>query len=96
MRPGQWFQIELPKVSRISELTLDTRASKGDYPRGYEVATSLDGRTWTKPVAKGAGHKPVTTIGLPLSEAKFIRITQTGSHSLFWSIHDLQIKGKEL
>ena len=47
-------------------------------------------------LAAGTGVKPVTTIGLPLAEAKFVRITQTGRHGLFWSIHDLQIKGKEL
>ena len=81
----------------MSELILDARGSDRDYPRGYEVAVSRDGKTWSKAVAKGAGINPLTTIGLPLPEAKFIRITQTGAVSgLFWSIHDLQIKGKEL
>lgn len=94
---GEWFQIEFPKVSKISEILLDTRNSARDYPRGYEVTVSLDGKSWSKPVSKGAGDKPVTSIGLPLSEAKFVRITQTGAVSgLFWSIHEIQIKGREL
>ena len=94
--PGQWFQIEFPKVSKISEIMLDSRASRGDYPRGYEVTVSTDGKKWSKALVTGAGTAPVTTIGLPLAEAKFVRITQTGRHGLFWSIHDLQVKGKEL
>jgi hypothetical protein len=93
---GEWFQVELPKVSKVSEITLDTRGSDRDYPRGYEVTVSLDGKAWSKPLTKGAGTEPLTVIGLPLPEAKFIRITQTGAvNGLFWSIHELQIKGKE-
>ncbi len=95
--PGQWFQIEFPKVSKLSEIVLDCRASGADFPRAYEVTVSLDGKKWSKPLAKGSGNNPVTVIGLPLAEAKFLRLTQTGSVSgKHWSIHDLQIKGKEL
>ena len=95
--PGQWFQIELPKVSKVGEIILDSRNSGADYPRGFEVTVSLDGKRWSKPLAKGSGNTALTTIGLPLVEAKFIRITQTGSvNGKHWSIHDLQIKGKEL
>jgi len=94
---GEWFQIELPKVSKIGEIALDSRGSSGDFPRRYEVVVSLDGKNWSEPVAKGAGANPVTTIGLPLTEAKFLRITQTGAAGgLYWSIHEVQIKGKEL
>jgi mono/diheme cytochrome c family protein len=93
---GEWFQIELPRVSKLSEITLDARGSDRDYPLGYEVTVSLDGKEWSEPVAKGAGTIPLTVIGLPLPEAKFLRITQTGAvNGLFWSIHELQIKGKE-
>lgn len=96
-RGGEWLVIELPKVARISELVLDASGSVGDYPRGFEVAVSLDGTEWSEPLATGAGTGPVTGIGLPLAEAKFIRITQTGAiNGLYWSIHDLIIKGREL
>jgi len=51
---------------------------------------------WSKVLARGAGKSPVTMIGLPLVEAKILRITQTGNaREKHWSIHDLQIKGKE-
>ena len=61
------------------------------------MTVSLDGKKWSKALARGTGTNPLTIIGLPLGEAKFLRITQTGSvNGLFWSIHDLQVKGKEL
>ena len=94
-RGGEWFQIELPKVSKISELILDAGSSTDDYPRGYEVRVMVSGE-WSKVLARGAGKSPVTMIGLPLVEAKILRITQTGNdRGKHWSIHDLQIKGKE-
>ena len=57
----------------------------------------MAGGEWSKVLARGAGAGPVTVIGLPLVEAKIIRITQKGrSNGKHWSIHDLQIKGKTL
>ncbi len=47
------------------------------YPRGYSVTTSLDGKTWSKPVAVGKGESSKTTIAFPPTRAKFVRITQT-------------------
>ena len=92
--PGMWFQIELPEPATITELRLDTGGSAGDYPRGYKVELSSDGREWGKPVAEGKGRGPSAEITFPASTAKFIRITQTGRVSgLFWSIHELDIYG---
>ncbi|MGJ8695418.1 MAG: DUF7133 domain-containing protein [Verrucomicrobiaceae bacterium] len=96
MRPGMWVQVEFPKLSRISTVTLDTRPSAGDYPRKYEVQVSTDGKKWSKPLAKGKGENPLTEIYFDPTEAKFLRITQTGKHKLYWSIHELHINGKEL
>jgi len=90
--PGMWFQIELPQETAVSGIQLDSAASPGDYPRGYEVALSSDGKTWGKPVANGKGSGGVTDIAFAPAKAKFIKITQTGSvNGLFWSIHELQI-----
>ena len=95
MKKGMWVQVEFPKLSKITTITLDTRSSDGDYPRGYEVQVSKDGKKWSKPVAKGKGTTPLTQIKIDPTEAKFMRITQTGKHRLFWSIHELSINGKE-
>jgi mono/diheme cytochrome c family protein/glucose/arabinose dehydrogenase len=49
------------------------------FPRGYQVQVSMDGSTWSAPVAQGAGTGPVTTISFAPVQAKFVRITQTAS-----------------
>ena len=90
--PGMWFQIELPQETLLSGLELDSARSPSDYPRGYEVALSADGKAWGKPVATGKGGSAVTDIAFTPAKAKFIKITQTGSvNGLFWSIHELQV-----
>lgn len=94
MRPGMWFQVELPEPARVLSMTLDTRGSAGDYPRGYEVRVSADGEAWSEPVARGAGTAPVVEIELDEGPpTRFLRIQQTGStDGLYWSIHELAIE----
>jgi mono/diheme cytochrome c family protein len=90
--PGMWFEVELPEAETIAGLRLNAGDSFKDYPRGYEIELSDDGKTWGKPAAKGKGGGPVTDIFFPPARGKFVRITQTGSvHGLFWSIHELNI-----
>jgi mono/diheme cytochrome c family protein/glucose/arabinose dehydrogenase len=90
--PGMWLQIELPQPARIGGLELESNQSPGDYPRGYSVELSLDGAQWGKPVATGQGTLPDTVIQFPPTEAKFIRVTQTGAQKgKYWSVHELQI-----
>ena len=96
-KPGMWIQIELPKVSEVSQITLDAGPSPRDYPRGYEVISSIDGKTWSKPIAKGDGKSAVTKIKFPSTKARFFKITQTKKATkLYWSIHELSLSGKEL
>lgn len=90
--PGMWYQIELPQATSVCGLRLDAGDSFNDYPRGYKVQLSDDGKTWGEPVASGHGSGVVTEIFFPATKGKFIRITQTGSVSgLFWSIHELRV-----
>jgi hypothetical protein len=51
----------------------------GAHPRGYQVQVSMDGTTWSAPVAEGQGGGRSTTISFPPVRAKFVRITQTAS-----------------
>jgi len=93
MKGGEWFLIELPIEQVVTKITLDTRGSRGDYPRGYEVYVSRDGKTWGQPAAKGAGNGPVTEIKLKPAIGRFIKIVQTGrTGRLFWSIHELKLE----
>jgi mono/diheme cytochrome c family protein/glucose/arabinose dehydrogenase len=47
-------------------------------PVAYSVQLSMDGTSWGSPVAQGAGA-PTTVVQFAPSEAKFIRISQTGN-----------------
>jgi mono/diheme cytochrome c family protein len=95
--PGMWVQVELPSVSKVNRIQLDSRNSTRDYPRGYQVESSVDGKKWSKPFAVGVGKHPVTDISFPTTEAKFLKITQTSKISgLYWSIHEMQIFGKPI
>lgn len=47
------------------------------FPRGYQVQVSMDGTTWSAPVAQGAGTGAFTSIPFAPVMAKFVRITQT-------------------
>jgi len=90
--PGQWFQIELPQETVITGIELDTTKSPHDYPRGYKVELSKDGKIWGAPVATGQGNDAITEITFAPAPAKFIRITQTGvAHGNFWSIHEMEL-----
>jgi len=91
MRDGQWFVIDLGSEQVANSLTLDTRKSANDYPRGYEVYVSFDGGSWGKPLVTGKGTKPVTEIKFDQPvRTRFIKIAQTGSSdSYYWSIHEL-------
>ncbi len=90
--PGMWFQIELPQETEVNALELDAGVSAYDYPRGYTVQLSHDGQIWGEPVASGRGKKARTEIEFKPSNARFIRITQTGAEKgVFWSIHEVKI-----
>ena len=66
----------------------------GLHPIGYRVQVSMDGKTWSRPVAEGAGLPDLTTIPFAPVQARFIRITQTatptGSDVPVWSMIGLR------
>ena len=61
------------------------------YPRGYSVQTSMDGKSWSKPVAEGKGQGSRTSITFAPTRAKFVRVNQTGSDAATWSINNLRV-----
>ena len=63
------------------------------YPRAYTLQTSIDGTTWSKPVAEGKGEGSRTSITFPPTKAKFLRITQseTAADAPPWSISNLRV-----
>ena len=94
MKPGMWIQIEFPEAKEINGITLDTTRSQKDFPRGYQVQVSDDGKDWGAPIASGVGTS-ITKIHFPTQSTRFIRVTQTGKNKLFWSIHEMTLFGHE-
>ncbi len=88
---GQTFTIDLGSARSVNALELDNAASAGDHPRGYSVATSTNGTTWSSPVAVGSGSSPTTKIAFPSTTARYLRITLTSSAPAnYWSIAELR------
>jgi hypothetical protein len=56
------------------------------------VTVSNDGKDWSDPVAQGAGALGITTISFPVQNARFIKISQTGSDSMYhWSVYEIDV-----
>jgi hypothetical protein len=97
-----WFQFELPEPVMLTELQFQSAGPFGPpgapprpqpYARGYKVQLSLDGTTWSEPVAEGQGTGPSVSIAFAPVKARLVRITQTGSveGAPAWGIQQLQL-----
>ena len=61
------------------------------FPLAYKVEVSLDGKTWSAPVAEGKGSSANTAITFKSVKAKFVRITETeASDAQPWSLQKLK------
>ncbi|MFK7994865.1 MAG: discoidin domain-containing protein, partial [Granulosicoccus sp.] len=97
-QPGQTFMLSLGSVQNVDRLIMVTNngdPNNEDYPRGYEIHTSLDGFDWGDAVKIGSGSPTHSTIIDFVSQsAAYIRITQTGSApGKWWSIFELKAFG---
>jgi hypothetical protein len=101
-QPGMWFQFELPEPVTLAELRFlsapgftpqGSPPRPATYPRGYRVQLSMDGTTWSDPVAEGQGTGPATVITIKPARTKFVRITQTATTESAppWAIQQLQL-----
>lgn len=94
-QPGTWLQIELNEAARVTGVSLDTAGSANDFPKRYEVRTSLDGKNWGEPIASGKGARDAPIIRWEPVQARFVKITQTGKkQGMYWSIHELKLFGE--
>ena len=65
----------------------------GSYPIAYKVQVSKDGKSWSAPVGQGEGSTATSIVTFRPVEARFIRITQTGSapDALPWSVLNFRV-----
>jgi glucosylceramidase len=90
--PGQTLLIDLGRPQLVRRVVLDTGADTGDFPRGYALYVSRDGRQFDQ-VAVGAGSGQLTTIDLRPTRARLLRIVQTASAPQWWSVADVRVYG---
>jgi hypothetical protein len=88
---GQWFQVDMLTPQTFVQLTLDATGSNSDYPRKYSVFVSNDGMTWGNAVATATGTAALTTVVFAQQTARFLRVTQSGTATNWWSIYELNV-----
>ena len=104
--PGMWFQVALPAPVTLAQLQFQSplqRRGRGPdappplttSPHAYQVQVSMDGATWSAPVAQGQGERFSTTIDFEPVQARFVRITQTAEpeDEAPWSMLGLKLFG---
>ena len=75
----------------LGSVVFDTGVSTGDYPRGYAVTVSTDGRHWSTVVGHGVGSGQFTTADLRGRSVRFIKITLTAAApDNWWSVADVR------
>lgn len=90
---GQWLQVDMGAPLTFNQIILDTAknsSDENDFPRGYSVEVSSNASAWTQ-VASGIGGRKATPINFAAVRGRYIRITQTGSSTNWWSIGELNV-----
>ncbi|HEX3134182.1 MAG TPA: discoidin domain-containing protein, partial [Planctomycetota bacterium] len=92
---GDWYQIDLGTKQAVGRLVLDARRSGNDFPRGYALHVSADGKDWGKPLVSGNGAPGIVDIALPTgTSTRYLRIVSTGADgNNWWSINELSVLG---
>jgi hypothetical protein len=90
--PGQWFQVDMKKAQNFDMIVLDNTWALWDSPDKYSVSVSNDGTDWSNPITTGSGQLGITTITFASQNARYIRITQTGTSAKYhWSIYEIDV-----
>jgi hypothetical protein len=89
---GEWFEVNMLGPQTFDEITIDAGPSTGDFPRGYTVAVSSDGTTWTQ-VASGAGSSQLIAVTFSQQTAQYIQVKQTlsGATTNWWSMAEFNV-----
>jgi len=92
MRSGDWFAVDLGKSDKIVGVILDCGDPLNDYPRGYQVFVSADGKDWGKAVKTGKGTRGITNISFGAVSGRHVKIIQNGSSRRnHWAIGEITV-----
>jgi hypothetical protein len=99
LQPGDSVTLDMGAPQTVSRIVLDSSQYPGDYPQGFQLDASLDGKSWTEVAHQSeqetmaAVQHGVLTIDFPSTKTRFLRVTSVGGHSLWWSIAELNVYG---
>jgi glucosylceramidase len=88
--PGQYLQVDLGRRTAFRRVAIDSGGNLGDYARGWALSVSDDGTHW-RTLATGTGAGQLTTVDVPRTRARYLRVTATASAGNWWSIADLRL-----
>jgi glucosylceramidase len=90
LAPGQYLQVDLGRATTLRRVAIDSGGNIGDYARGGELAVSDNGTDW-RILASGFGVGQLTTVDVPRTRARYLRITSTASAGNWWRIADVRL-----
>ncbi|WP_243076386.1 discoidin domain-containing protein [Microbacterium sp. SS28] len=91
MSGDEWYQIDMGASHTVSMVTVQTAPdSAWDYPRGFTLETSIDGRNWTA-AATGIAYGWKRPISIEPTTARYIRISQTGIAPQWWTLDQIAV-----
>jgi glucosylceramidase len=88
--PGQYLQLDLGRAKTFRRVAIDSGGNLGDYARGWQLSVSSDGAGW-RTLAAGPGTGQLTTVDVPRTRARYLRVTSTASSGNWWSLADLRL-----
>ena len=87
-QPGQFLQVDLGRAQPLGRIVFDTGADVGDFPRGYTITASADGRRWWAAASSTTGQ--FTRADLRGRSVRQVRITLTAPAGNWWSVADVR------
>ncbi|MDQ2583984.1 discoidin domain-containing protein [Saccharothrix yanglingensis] len=88
--PGQYLQVDLGERERFRRVAVDSGGNLGDFARGYRLSVSDDGTRW-RTLATGVGTGQLTTVDVPTTRARHLRVTATEASGSWWSVADVRL-----
>jgi hypothetical protein len=108
---GTWFMVDMGRVATVGKIRFDLDDHNDDYPRGYKIEISTDGKLWKQILEMRdmggnlfwEGSHPwmlvkgdFFTAAFPPIEIRYVKMTLTASDPRFdWTIAELQMFGPE-
>jgi hypothetical protein len=82
-RPGLYLELNLGSAQSFDQVAMLVPNSPTDYARGYQVAVSNNGSSWTT-VASCAGAGATEVATFPTQTAQYVVVELTASNPTYW------------